>query len=108
MQLKNLSSLIYKNELIKLDLEKKSLNYNFYIKNKFFEHGDAEIYYQLIRQLKPKKILEIGSGHSTLIALEAIKNNRDVNQINTEITCIEPYENNWLNNVNIKITRKRI
>jgi predicted O-methyltransferase YrrM len=108
VQLKNLSNLTYRNELIKLDLEKKSPNYSFYIKNTFFEHGDAEIYYQLIRQLKPKNILEIGSGHSTLIALEAIKNNKDINQINTEITCIEPYENNWLNNLNIKILRKKI
>ena len=43
-QLKNLSNLIYKNELIELNLEKKSPNYNFNIKNNFFEYGDAEIY----------------------------------------------------------------
>jgi predicted O-methyltransferase YrrM len=108
LQLKNLSNLIYKNELIKLDLEKKSLNYSFTIKNKFFEHGDAEVYYQLIRQLKPKNIIEIGSGYSTLIALEAIKNNKEIDQIHTEITCIEPYENDWLDNLNIKILRKKI
>lgn len=107
-QLKNLSLLIYKNELIELNLKKKSPNYNFNIKNNFFENGDAEIYYQLIRHLKPKNILEIGSGHSTLIALEAIKKNKSVNKIETKIICVEPYENKWLDHLNIKILRKKI
>ena len=107
-QLKNISNLIYKNELIELNLEKKSPNYNFNIKNNFFESGDAEIYYQLIRHLKPKNILEIGSGHSTLIALEAIKKNKSVDKIETKITCVEPYENKWLDHLNIKILRKKI
>jgi predicted O-methyltransferase YrrM len=107
-QLKKLSSLTYANELIKLNLEKKSPNYEFKIRNKFFEHGDAEIYYQLIRYLKPKKILEVGCGHSTLIALEAIKKNQEANNAYCEITCVEPYENNWLEKLNIKILRKRI
>jgi predicted O-methyltransferase YrrM len=107
-QLQNLSNLVYKNELIELELEKKSPSYKFPIKNTFFGHGDAEIYYQLIRYLKPKNILEVGSGHSTLIALEAIKKNIEINQIKTQITCVEPYENNWLNDLDIKILRKKI
>lgn len=107
-QIHNLSNLVYKNELIELELEKKSPSYKFCIKNTFFEHGDAEIYYQLIRHLKPKNILEVGSGHSTLIALEAIKKNLEMNQIKTQITCVEPYENNWLNDLDIKILRKKI
>jgi predicted O-methyltransferase YrrM len=107
-QLKNLSYLTYANELIQLNLEKKSHNYEFKIQNKFFEHGDAEIYYQIIRYFKPKKILEVGSGYSTLIALEAIKKNQETNQVYCDITCVEPYENNWLNKLNIKILRKRI
>tara|TARA_B110000503_G_scaffold50048_1_gene81141 strand:+ start:188 stop:1153 length:966 start_codon:yes stop_codon:yes gene_type:complete len=107
-QLKNLSDLVYKNELIELNLEKKSPSYEFGITNAFFGHGDAEIYYQLIRHLKPKNILEVGSGHSTLIALEAIKKNKGSDKIKTQITCIEPYENNWLNNLNIQILRKKI
>jgi predicted O-methyltransferase YrrM len=107
-QLNNLSAFVYTSELKDLNLKKNSTNYNFNIENRFFEHGDAEIYYQLIRYVKPKKILEIGSGHSTLIALEAIKKNKDVDKINTKITCIEPYENTWLNNLNIKIIKKKI
>jgi predicted O-methyltransferase YrrM len=107
-QLNNLSSLVYTNELIDLNLKKNSPNFNFNIKNGFFEHGDAEIYYQLIRHIKPKNILEIGSGQSTLIALEAIKKNKNIDKINTKINCVEPYENTWLDNFNIKIIRKKI
>jgi len=107
-QLKNLSNLIYKNELIELNLKKKTPNFNFNIKNEFFEHRDAEIYYKLIRNIKPKNILEIGSGQSTLIALEAIKKNKNIDKINTKINCVEPYENTWLDNFNIKIIRKKI
>jgi len=107
-QLNNLSKLVYANELKQLNLTKKSPNYNFNIKNKFFEHGDAEIYYQLIRRYKPRNILEIGSGQSTLIALEAIKKNKNTYKTNTKITCVEPYENIWLNRLNIKILRKKI
>ena len=107
-QLNNLSKLVYANELIELNLTKKSPNYNFNIKNKFFEQGDAEIYYQLIRHIKPKNILEIGSGQSTLIALEAIKKNKNIDKTNAKITCVEPYENMWLNQLDIKVLRKKI
>jgi predicted O-methyltransferase YrrM len=107
-QLHNLSNLIYKNELIELKLEKNSPNYNFNIHNSFFERGDAEIYYQLIRQLQPKNILEIGSGHSTLIALEAIKKNKEIHGAYTKITCVEPYENDWLKDLNVNVLRKKI
>lgn len=46
--------------------------------------------------------------HSTLLALEAIKKNKNIDRIETKITCIEPYENNWLDHLKIKILRKRI
>lgn len=107
-QKKNISNLIYKNELIDLNLKKKSPNYKFKIDNKFFGPGDSEIYYQIIRHIKPRNILEIGSGHSTLIALEAIKKNEENDKIKTNMTCIEPYENQWLNDLNVPIIRKKI
>ena len=107
-QLKNLSKLDKYNELIELNLNQQSPNYNFDIKNDFFGQVDAEIYFQLIRYLKPKNILEIGSGHSTLIALEAIKRNKEVDGIETSMTCIEPYENDWLDKVNVNILRETI
>ena len=72
-QLKFLQKLNFSKELISLDLNNFSPNYKFNIDNNFFSRGDAEIYYQIIRFLKPKNIIEVGSGYSTLIALEAAK-----------------------------------
>lgn len=107
-QLNLLKKFSYKQELIDLNLDSKDSNINFNIDNNFFERGDAEIYYQIIRFFKPKKIVEIGSGQSTLIALEAIKKNKLENNSLAELICIEPYENNWLENLGIEVLRKKI
>tara|TARA_B100000287_G_scaffold168700_1_gene159184 strand:- start:1955 stop:2893 length:939 start_codon:yes stop_codon:yes gene_type:complete len=98
-QIKNLKKLNYKNELDSL---------NFDMHNKFFEAGDAEIYYQTIRYFKPKKIIEIGSGHSSLIAKEAVINNKKIDNFVSELICIEPYENTWLEKNDIKVIRKKV
>ena len=67
-QLDFLNSLKYSNELVALELFNKTNNSNFNIDNGSFEAGDADFYYQIIRYLKPKKIIEVGSGHSTKLA----------------------------------------
>ena len=59
----------------------------------------------MIRYLKPKKIIEVGSGHSTLIGLEAINKNLK-EKIDSKHKCIEPFENKWLDNLDIEIIRK--
>jgi cephalosporin hydroxylase len=45
------------------------------IYNGTFEAVDVETYYSVIRKYRPKLIIEIGSGHSTYFALDAIKKN---------------------------------
>jgi hypothetical protein len=51
---------------------------------------DACAYYALIRQLKPRRIVEVGAGYSTRIASLAIEQNKSEGHPG-EITCIEPY-----------------
>lgn len=68
---------------------------NYYLDNPAFGPGDAEAYYLMIRNKKPKRIIEIGSGFSTKLALSAIRKNREEGHI-TQLTCIEPYEMPWL------------
>ena len=96
------------NNLKKFDYQKELNNLSFNIKNNFFEGGDAEIYYQMIRYFKPKKIIEIGSGHSSLIAKEAIKNNKEIDNFTSKLICIEPYENAWLEKNNINVIRQKV
>jgi predicted O-methyltransferase YrrM len=108
-QLINIKKLNFTDELINLNLKEKSTNHSFIINNKFFESGDAEIYYQIIRYFKPSKIIEVGSGYSTLLALEALKKNKEEKKSKKNvILCIEPYENKWLDHLNVKIIRKKI
>lgn len=67
----------------------------FYVRNPNFGPGDWDLYYLLIRNHQPRNIIEIGSGFSTLVAHEAIRKNRQEGVL-TKMTCIEPYENKWL------------
>lgn len=59
--------------------------------NPMFPPLDAIAYYGIIRHRKPRHILEIGSGFSTLLADRAIKANGS-----GFITCIEPYPRDFL------------
>ncbi len=58
----------------------------FFWENPSFSWSDAMAYYTTIRHVKPSRIVEVGSGFSTLIALEAIEKNGK-----GEIWCIEPF-----------------
>lgn len=81
----------------------------FFYKNNFFEAGDAEIYYNMIRHFKPKKIIEIGSGFSTFMAIDAINKNQQENiNYNGKITCIEPFEHPELEKFDITVVRKQV
>ena len=64
--------------------------------NGSFESGDADFLYQMIRYIKPHKILEIGSGDSTKIARLALNKNKDETSKVYEHICIEPYGAPWL------------
>jgi cephalosporin hydroxylase len=55
------------------------------IYNTQFESIDAELYYSMIRHFKPNLVIEIGSGHSTHFAADAIKENGS-----GYIICIDP------------------
>jgi predicted O-methyltransferase YrrM len=53
--------------------------------NGWFESGDAELYYALLRGLKPDRVLELGSGFSSSFAARALARNGK-----GELTCIDP------------------
>ena len=105
-QMKLIETIDYKNELQGIPIEKPSeINGDsYYYNNGSFQAGDADLYYSMIRMLEPSNIIEIGSGFSTLIALKAI----DSNKRDCEITCIEPYEMSWLEDLDVKIERKPV
>jgi len=81
----------------------------FYYGNPSLGPGDAEYLYCMIRHFKPGRIIEIGSGYSTLMAKEAIENNkRENSSYNCEQICIEPYEMPWLEKTGVQVIRKLV
>ena len=52
---------------------------------------DPHVYHCMIRHFKPAKVIEVGAGFSTHVALNAAKLNG-----NTSITAIEPYPGDFL------------
>ena len=64
---------------------------------------DAAMYYALIRDLRPARIIEIGSGFSTRIAAEAAQRNR-ASGSPVELMCIEPFPQPRLTDAKLEIT----
>lgn len=53
---------------------------------------DAHCYYGLVRDLRPRRVVEVGIGWSTLVLRKAL----DANDEPAEVTLIEPYPNRAL------------
>jgi predicted O-methyltransferase YrrM len=74
-----------------------------------FGPGDSEALYSLIRLYKPRRIVEVGSGYSSLMALEAIDaNRREEPSCDAELICIEPFEKPWLEKAGVKVERAMV
>jgi hypothetical protein len=81
----------------------------YFLDNNSFISGDAEIWFHMVRNFKPSRIIEIGSGHSTRLARLAIDLNRsDDDAYRCEHVCIEPYEAPWLEQLGATIIRKKV
>jgi hypothetical protein len=107
-QIELLDEFHFSNELANIpnhNVDDLSFNFN----NGAFEPGDAEYWYNLIRLKKPKKIIEVGSGHSTKMAQLAIKQNEKENdRYACEHVCIEPYEMPWLEKLDVEVIREKV
>jgi hypothetical protein len=81
----------------------------FYLDNDAFLSGDAEVWYQLIRAGKPRRIFEVGSGFSTRMAIRALhRNSIDDPAYRCRHVCIEPYEMPWLEQTGVEVVRERV
>jgi len=108
-QLAMLAGFSCSHELVELLSQDGAGDLHFRFGNGTFESGDAEYWYQLIRRVKPRRIFEIGSGNSTLMARHAIEKNRRENpQYQCKHLCVEPYEMPWLESAGVTVLRKKI
>ncbi len=104
-QLNNLNNYTFSHEF--KDFVDKDNIFNF--GNGSYESGDAEYLYNFVRHLKPKRIIEIGSGFSSLIIRNAVNKNTQENiRYKCQHTCIEPFEVPWLEKTGINVIRKKV
>ena len=74
-----------------------------------FWSGDAELWFHVIRHFKPRRIFEIGSGHSTRMAFRALSRNRAEDpSYSCDHVCIEPFEMKWLEETGVHVIRQKL
>ena len=61
--------------------------HRFHFDNPYFTGGDAVVLYGMLRRLEPRRIVEVGSGHSSAAMLDVT----DRFALSPRITFIEPY-----------------
>lgn len=72
----------------------------FYQKNNSFSFGCAATLHCMIRNFKPSRIFEIGSGNSSLIISSALEKNR-IEGVSSDYSIIDPYPNAYISNGNL-------
>jgi len=109
-QLKFLDTLLYQeefNSFLADETSKQKGSIQFSINNGSFGSGDAEFLFNFIKAIKPKRIIEIGCGQSTLIIHGAIRSYKK--EKFTKHICIEPFEQKWLENIpDIEVIRSTL
>ena len=110
-QLALLAEFSYAEELAQIPLggERKAATPAFFYQNGSFEGADAGMLYNMIRRTKPKRLIEIGGGYSTLMARLAISRNQaDDPRYTCRHICVEPYLQPWLEQIGAEIVRQRV
>jgi predicted O-methyltransferase YrrM len=65
-----------------------STGLRYYTNNGFFNYADAFALYGMLRRLKPRKVIEIGSGFSSAVMMDT---NEQFLNTSLKITFVEPY-----------------
>ena len=71
----------------------------FYLKNPMFGGMDALVLYGMVRHFQPRSVVEVGSGFSTRLFVEAARGNGP-----TQIVCIEPMPDRILKDGSLPVT----
>jgi hypothetical protein len=79
------------------DLRQESSPQSFFLANDAYSYGDAEILHSMVRHFRPRKIIEVGSGYSTLVIANAVRqSSADRPGAQCAFVAIEPYPPDYL------------
>jgi predicted O-methyltransferase YrrM len=80
----------FKHEYTAIPEGASTQEFQYYLGNAAFEAVDAEMLFGLIRLFKPRRMYEVGSGFSTLLAADALRRNH-ADGYSCRFIAIEPY-----------------
>lgn len=76
----------YRNELSEFEEDTQSESNRYQLANEYFTSPDAEVAYSIVRELRPRRVVEVGSGNSTRLFRSAIAAGR----LSTELVSVDP------------------
>ncbi len=68
----------------------------YFLSNSMFIGVDGQALYCMLRSLQPRRIVEIGSGFSTLVAGRALLENQRASGVTGELVAIDPHPRDFL------------
>ena len=100
---------LFRDEYLSFPREKTNDSSQYCLNNGTFGFVSGQMYYSIIRYLKPKRIIEIGSGNSTLVSVNALQKNKKEG-FPCKFTSIEPYPADYLKNkkFDIELIQKKV
>jgi hypothetical protein len=100
----------YQEELLAIPVSKKDApDLHYYYDNPSLCPTDAEFCYNIIRHFKPRRMIEVGCGYSTMLAVQAQKkNSAETGEPPCTHICIEPYEMPWLEKLGVKVIGSKV
>lgn len=95
------------NELSTISFDKKDDSSPFW-KNSTLSALDGASLYSIVRNYKPKNIIEIGSGNSTKFISKAVKKNFEEDHFSSELISIDPNPRTFVDSLCNKIYRNSL
>jgi predicted O-methyltransferase YrrM len=72
-----------------------------------FGYIEAQAIHGFIRRVKPRRVIEVGSGVSTWCILNALRKN-ETEGSKCELTCVDPYPSKFLESLPVKLERAKV
>jgi methyltransferase family protein len=69
------------------------------LENPFYGPMDSHVLYGMLRRFRPRRVLELGSGYSTLIAEQALTVNRTERGIEAQHDIVDPFPSPLLDSI---------
>ena len=87
----------YKPEVDALPIRPTGAEPHFFHDNDVFGWVDAAVHYCMLREFRPRRVIEIGAGYSTLLAAQALEANASSGGPKAfDLVAIEPYPRRFL------------